>query len=155
MIEGKTAALLAACCELGALAAGASRVCQEAFYQFGFNLGLAFQVQDDCLGLWGQAALTGKSTASDLISRKKTLPVLYGLSREGEFARRWQAGTIEPREAAGVAELLKNEGAQEYSQGTVRRLNSQALAALQAAARPNEATEALVELANRLLDREM
>ncbi len=106
MVEGKTAALLAACAELGSLAGGADETAQSAFQTFGFYLGLAFQVLDDYLGLWGDAALTGKSTESDLVAGKKTLPVLYGLNQNGEFAQRWAAGPIPPEQAAVVAALL-------------------------------------------------
>ncbi|MCL4561193.1 MAG: polyprenyl synthetase family protein [Chloroflexi bacterium] len=155
MIEGKTAALIAACCELGALAAGADAAAQAAFHQFGHYLGLAFQVLDDWLGLWGDAALTGKSTASDLVTGKKTLPVLYGLSRDGEFARRWWSGPIAAEDARSIAKLLKTEGAQEYTQSTAESLNRQALEALQIASPANEASNALSEFANTLLMRQM
>ena len=62
MIGGKTSALLACCAELGALVGGASVQRREHFRAFGYALGLAFQVLDDWLGIWGDAAVTGKST---------------------------------------------------------------------------------------------
>ena len=83
MVKGKTAALLCSSTYIGALAAKASeKICCE-YQDFGENLGLAFQVLDDILGIWGDAALLGKSTASDLVSGKKSLPVLYGLEQDG------------------------------------------------------------------------
>ena len=96
MIEGKTAALLSACTMTGALLGGASASELGAFKEFGRNLGLAFQIQDDYLGIWGATELTGKSTQSDLVSGKKSFPVLFGLSKKGKFAERWQAGAVEP-----------------------------------------------------------
>ncbi len=154
MIEGKTAALLAACSELGSLTGGANPTAQTAFQQFGYYLGLAFQVLDDWLGLWGVPALTGKSNESDLVSGKKTLPVLYGLGQNGEFTRRWQSGLIPAEEAAQVAALLASEGAKDYTQDTADRLNHLALESLAIAGGENEATRALEELAERLLERQ-
>ena len=75
MVSGKTAALIAASTEIGALAAGATPNVCTAYHQFGRSLGLAFQVQDDLLGIWGDTALTGKSTESDLVTGKNSLPV--------------------------------------------------------------------------------
>jgi len=154
MVEGKTAALLAACAELGSLVGGADETAQSAFQQFGFYLGLAFQALDDWLGLWGDAALTGKSTDSDLVAGKKTLPVLYGLSQNGEFARRWSAGPVLPEEAPAVAEMLSLEGARDYTQETADRLNHLAIESLSIAGTGGEATEALMELAEQLLQRQ-
>ena len=65
MISGKTAALIAACTEIGALVAGANNDIQAHFRTFGLNLGLAFQALDDLLGIWGDLAKIGKSNASD------------------------------------------------------------------------------------------
>ncbi len=92
MVSGKTAALLAACTELGAISAGCAPEIREAYREFGFNLGLAYQALDDLLGIWGDSAHTGKSVESDLVSGKKSLPVLYGLMSNGVFADRWRQG---------------------------------------------------------------
>ena len=125
MIRGKTAALLAACAQIGAITAEAPAEKQNAFKQFGLNLGLAFQVYDDYLGIWGDPKLTGKSIASDLLARKKSLPVLYGLEKESEFAALWEKGiTAENVELA--AALLKQEGAYDYTQDYAIRLTEQA-----------------------------
>jgi geranylgeranyl diphosphate synthase type I len=153
MVEGKTAALLAACAELGSLTAGANETTQAAFQQFGQYLGLAFQVQDDYLGLWGDSALTGKSSDSDLVSGKKTLPILYGLSQDGEFSRRWSAGPILPDETRDIAALLAQEGALDFTRETVNRLTQLALEALTIAAREPEGAKALMELAHQLIQR--
>jgi geranylgeranyl diphosphate synthase type I len=109
MTGGKTAALLGACAELGAVAAQAGVERQAAFGRFGRSLGLAFQVQDDWLGIWGEAEQTGKSTESDLLTGKKTLPVLYALRQGGRFAERWRQGSLQPGEVQGMADLLVTE----------------------------------------------
>src|SRR5919106_5904564 len=113
MIAGKTAALLSACCHIGALLGGADDARQETYRSFGHYLGLAFQVQDDILGIWGNESVTGKSAASDLIERKNSLPVLAGLSANGKFAARWKQGPILPNEVEEVARFLAIEGGYE------------------------------------------
>jgi len=87
MIEGKTAALLSACTHVGAILGGADDQTIEQYRLFGHDLGLAFQVQDDILGIWGNEALTGKSAASDLLEGKNSLPILFGISQKGKFTR--------------------------------------------------------------------
>lgn len=153
MISGKTAALLAACTELGALIAEADESRRFNFREFGRNLGLAFQAQDDLLGVWGNAALTGKSAESDLLYGKKTLPVLFGLSQNKDFARRWRQGGIRPEEIADLARQLEIEGARAYTQEMADRLTQQALQYLEQAQPQIEAKRALIELSALLVQR--
>jgi geranylgeranyl diphosphate synthase type I len=153
MVGGKTAALLAACTELGALAAQAPEARQATYRQFGWSLGLAFQAQDDLLGIWGDSAVTGKSADSDLVSGKKSLPVLYGLEQNGPFARRWREGPIRDEQVADLARQLEAEGAREYTQERANALTDQALEALERAQAEGEARKALKELAAQLLKR--
>lgn len=154
MVSGKTAALLAACTHLGAMSAGASSEICESYRQFGRLLGLAFQVQDDYLGIWGDAAITGKPAESDLVSGKKSLPVLFGLSRQGSFAERWAKGPIAPDEVNYLAQLLELEGAREMTLARADELTRQALDALNQAEPRGEAGAALRALAQMLLNRQ-
>jgi len=153
MVEGKTAALLACCAQLGGLIGGADKACQTQFAEFGRCLGLAFQVQDDWLGIWGDIALTGKPRESDLVSRKKSLPILYALEQKKAFFERWIKGAILPGDVVGLASILESEGAQQYTLQTAQAYTQQALAALERAAPPSEARLALIELAQGLLQR--
>lgn len=155
MIEGKTAALLAASAHIGALLAGASPKRQKAFREFGRALGLAFQMWDDYLGIWGNPDQTGKSTADDLVAGKKTLPVLFGLQDPSSpFAQRWRQGSISPQEAPELARLLTQQGAQDYVRQQAQRLTQQALEALQQAHPQEPAATALHQLAHALLHRQ-
>ena len=155
MVGGKTGALLAACTELGVLVADADDETLTAYRHFGRDLGLAFQALDDYLGIWGDAQRTGKSVASDLVEGKKSLPVLYGLGKNGDFARQWRQGPITQEEVSAIAEQLEAEGARAYTRQEAQRLTQQALAALEAANPRGEAGEALAELAHTLLKREV
>lgn len=154
MIEGKTAALISACTQIGSILSEADEATIEFYRVFGRDLGLAFQVQDDILGIWGDEMQTGKSAASDLVEGKNSLPVLYGVSQQGRFAKRWAESAIRPDEVAEVAQMLADEGAYQFSQQESRRLTDQALRALANANPKGEAGKTLIELARKLLQRE-
>lgn len=154
MVGGKTAALLSACTQIGALAGGADESLSQLYHRFGHLLGVAFQALDDLLGIWGDAALTGKSTESDLVSGKKSLPVLIGLSKNGAFARRWAAGPVAPSEASDLAAMLEAEGARQETLVAAARLTDEALEALAQAGPIGENGAALTALARKLLARE-
>lgn len=153
MISGKTAALLAGCCQMGAILGGADSATETAYRDFGLALGLAFQVQDDILGIWGNEAVTGKSAASDLLDGKKSLPVLYGLGKNGPFAKRWKSGPITPADVEAVAKMLADEGASGYAQDKSKEWTDKALDSLAKAEPKGEAGAALRELSDRLLGR--
>lgn len=153
MVAGKTAALLSACCEIGALLGGTDEARQESYRSFGHYLGLAFQVQDDILGIWGNEAMTGKSAASDLVEGKNSLPVLAGLSANGKFAARWKQGPIATAEVEDLARLLSNEGAYSTAYDAAKQMTDLALLNLYEADSQGEAGEALFELADKLLKR--
>lgn len=154
MISGKTAALLSACCNIGALLGGADETLQETYRSFGHYLGLAFQVQDDILGIWGDEAVTGKSAASDLVEGKKSLPVLIGLGKKGKFAERWSRGPIMVEEVEDVARLLAGEGGYGQAKEASIQMTDMAINTLREAEPQNEAGEALFELTNKLLNRD-
>jgi geranylgeranyl diphosphate synthase type I len=153
MVGGKTSALLSACTQIGALLGNAGEAEQEAYRQFGYHLGLAFQVQDDILGIWGDEAITGKSTASDLVEGKNSLPVLYALGRQGKFADRWKLGPITASEVKAVAAQLEDEGGRSYAEEMSEKETQIALGHLSKANPRGAAGESMLELANMLLKR--
>jgi octaprenyl-diphosphate synthase len=77
IIEGKTAELTAVSCRLGASYAGAPESTVAALGRYGRNLGIAFQIADDVLDIWGEERVTGKSLGTDLEKQKLTLPLIY------------------------------------------------------------------------------
>jgi geranylgeranyl diphosphate synthase type I len=154
MVAGKTAALLSACCHIGALLGGADEATQQAYRSFGHYLGLAFQVQDDILGIWGNEATTGKSAASDLVEGKNSLPVLAGLSAKGKFAGRWKQGPIKANEVEDLARLLSNEGGYSTAYEASQQMTDLALLNLFEADTQGAAGEALFDVANKLLKRQ-
>jgi geranylgeranyl diphosphate synthase type I len=148
MVYGKTAALIEAACGLGALVYGSDLVSH--YEDFGRALGLAFQIQDDLLGIWGDPQLTGKPAGNDLRNHKKSLPVAYALDRSEELRRLYAQAEVDV--AVTIAELDR-VGAREYAERLAAQHQRQALAALDATGQENEATEALRELAKQLLNR--
>jgi geranylgeranyl diphosphate synthase, type I len=153
MVSGKTAALLSACCHIGSLLGGGDEMKQDAYRAYGHYLGVAFQVQDDILGIWGDEALTGKSAASDLIEGKNSLPILAGLGANGKFAARWKQGPIRADEVQELAHLLASEGGYETATDAARQMTDLALMSLREADPQGEAGDALFELTDRLLKR--
>ena len=153
MISGKTSALIAACCHIGALLGGADEEKQEVYRSYGHYLGLAFQVQDDILGIWGDEKVTGKSVASDLVEGKNSLPILAGLEKKGKFAESWAQGPIKPDEVGEVSRLLASEGGLLAAQEAAKQMTDLALMNLREADPQGEAGGALFELTSRLLGR--
>ncbi len=79
MIELKTAVLLAASMKIGALIGGDDEKAPELLYESGRNLGLAFQIQDDLLDIWGEIKAFGKKSGGDIVANKKTFPYIKAL----------------------------------------------------------------------------
>jgi geranylgeranyl diphosphate synthase type I len=115
---------------------------------------MAFQIQDDLLGIWGDSALTGKSNESDLVAGKKSLPILCGLGKQGPFAERWAKGPVRAEEAGALSEQLAEEGARLYTQEMADQMMDLALQSLREADPQGEAGEALFEMAQALVDRQ-
>jgi geranylgeranyl diphosphate synthase type I len=127
MIECKTAALLGASMQLGVIVAGGNLALQRKADEIGRAIGMAFQITDDILGIWGKAEVTGKSNQSDLLSRKLSLPILYGLQQNKDFANRWRQGAFSPEEIPVLAEILENEGARKYAEESAKEYSDKAL----------------------------
>jgi geranylgeranyl diphosphate synthase, type I len=146
MISRKTAALVAAACGLGAIVGGADAPTSTALFDFGQNLGLAFQIQDDVLGIWGDPAVTGKPAAADLYRRKLSLPVIHALrgaeDREA-LAQLYRQPNTSGEDVVRMLGILEQAGARGYTEGVAAFYHQQALAALDST---RGTTQALGEL---------
>ncbi len=136
MIAGKTGALLAVAPEIGALVGGATEDVCALYRRYGAALGRAFQLQDDILGIWGDEAATGKSAASDILSKKKSLPVVYALSHPevgAMLTARYAGPPFTSADVPQIIALLDAAGARAYIEAHVRAATADANAALAAA----------------------
>jgi geranylgeranyl diphosphate synthase type I len=130
MIERKTAALIGCCMEMGALVGGANAEEQARMRELGVAIGLAYQVQDDVLGIWGDPAVTGKPAADDIRDRKKTLPIIHALetasSAERERLTTIMAGeSLQEGDVAAVLRILETTGARRAAEDEAARLYEQ------------------------------
>ena len=125
MIGRKTAALIAASIEAGALLATDDEDVISAYRRFGWSLGLAFQLNDDLLGIWGREQATGK-VPTDVARHKRTLPVLYAFEHASPADRERLAelyARSEPSEAeiAETVAILERTGAADFTRAEARR----------------------------------
>jgi geranylgeranyl diphosphate synthase type I len=137
MIGRKTAALIAASIEAGALLATDDEEVIRRYRRFGWALGLAFQLNDDLLGIWGKEQATGKAP-SDVVHKKKTLPVIYAFEHASAADRARLAvlyGLSAPTsdEVAEIVTILERTGARTYTRDQARAHRDEALAELDAA----------------------
>ena len=156
MIAGKTAALIATAAELGAIVAQSPY--RHAYRTFGHELGISFQIEDDILGIWGEEALTGKSATGDILTRKKTLPVLYALAQPGPAGDQLRAyyareAPLTPADLPPILELLAELGARDYAREQGRLHAQAALDALVSTQGDPQTLEMLSVLVKALIER--
>ncbi|MFD8982322.1 family 2 encapsulin nanocompartment cargo protein polyprenyl transferase [Streptomyces sp. NPDC059564] len=119
MATAKTGALLGCACALGALYAGAGPEEVEAMDAFGREAGLAFQLIDDLIGIWGDPGHTGKPAGADLIARKKSLPVVAALTSgtpAGEELAALYAGPMAGDDVRAAARAVERAGGRDWAQ---------------------------------------
>ncbi|HZM72061.1 MAG TPA: polyprenyl synthetase family protein [Candidatus Polarisedimenticolia bacterium] len=137
MIGRKTAALIAASIEAGALLATDDEEVIRRYRAFGWALGIAFQLNDDLLGIWGAEQATGKEP-TDLARKKKTLPVIYAFEHASPPDRERLAilnrvPSPSPAEVQEIVAILERTGARDYTRDQARHYRDTALAELSAA----------------------
>jgi geranylgeranyl diphosphate synthase type I len=159
MAAGKTGALLSASTAIGAVLAGAPRRTVDALAGFGADLGLAFQLVDDVLGIWGESAVTGKPVFSDLRARKKSLPVTYSITHGGALGRElaeWLAceATADEGSVRYAAALVDKAGGRKWALDEAYRRMAAGRTKLEDARIPDRAREELLSLAQFIVTRE-
>jgi geranylgeranyl diphosphate synthase type II len=164
MIRLKTSVLLANALQTGAYIAGADERAQEELYEFGIHIGLAFQIQDDILDVWGDPKTFGKAVGGDISCNKKTFVYLEAVRRLGDEAMRrkikgdeamrlekWYSQVLEDNteKIAAVKEIFEQLDVRTACEKVVEDYTRKALALLEQLPQ-NEATEQLRQLANKL-----
>ena len=170
MIRLKTSVLLANALQTGAYIAGADERAQEVLYKFGIHIGLAFQIQDDILDVWGDPKTFGKAVGGDISCNKKTFVYLEAVRRLGDEAMRrkikgdearpateakslekWYSQVLEDNteKIAAVKEIFEQLDVRTACEKVVEDYTRKALALLEQLPQ-NEATEQLRQLANKL-----
>ncbi|MGW4892431.1 family 2 encapsulin nanocompartment cargo protein polyprenyl transferase [Kitasatospora sp. NPDC004240] len=152
MAEAKTGALLGAACAMGALYAGGDGEAAQAMDGFGREIGLAFQLIDDLIGIWGDPAVTGKPVGADLVARKKSLPVVAalgsGTAEGGELARLYALDRpLSPEELTRCAAAVEAAGGRGWAQGESCERMAAAIAQLATAVPEPSAADELLALA--------
>jgi geranylgeranyl diphosphate synthase type I len=153
MIEGKTASLIAAACAAGAMVGGSTPDRVDHFRMFGHHMGMAFQIQDDILGIWGAPEITGKPAGDDLISHKKSFPVVFGLANCEAFTRLWSIPRPSAQQVQAMTTALEECGALAHAQSAAQKHTELALDHLSDAGPAAPAADDLADLAQRLLKR--
>jgi octaprenyl-diphosphate synthase len=158
IIRRKTAYLFAGCAQIGGMLGNATLDQQGALRDYGFNLGIAFQVMDDLLDFTGDATALGKPVGGDLREGKVTLPIIRLLAESDQATRKLIAEVVDERNVtierwAEITKRLRQSGALEYAMG---RANEYALTARQklSAFAPGPERDALAALADYVLLRD-
>lgn len=159
MVYKKTGALLEASIVSGARLGTSNEAIIGAYREFAHNIGIAFQVKDDMLGIWGDSAKTGKSADNDLRRKKKTLPLLYTLTHlSGQRQAQLKAlyTTLEPLsddQIVFVRDCLEAAQAYQYAQITANQYIEKSFGALEQVGIENQAQSELQTIAQYLVSR--
>ena len=161
MIRLKTSVLLAAALKIGACLAGAPTEEAQKLYDFGVKMGLAFQLQDDWLDVYGDPKVFGKNIGGDILCNKKTYMLITALEQADEDQRkeleRWLTATdfIPAEKISAVTALYNNIGVGKRCEEMVEAYYSDGLAVLDSIALPEERKQALKDFACSLMNRKV
>jgi geranylgeranyl diphosphate synthase type I len=151
MSGDKTAALIACSCSIGAMLAEAPSDLVTSLADFGAQLGLAFQLIDDLLGIWGSPEVTGKPVLSDLRSRKKSLPVVAALATQTDAAGRLAEVFFRPEpltedDLREAARLVEEAGGRAWAESEAEHRLAEATDRLKSAEMPDAVRDEFLEL---------
>jgi len=156
MITLKTSVLLAASLEIGAIIGGAGEKNCEHLYEFGKKIGIAFQIQDDYLDAYGNAADFGKEVGGDIKQNKKTFLLLHALSvasPEQKAALEFQLNNDEPQKVEKVLAIFNACGVGAWAENLKAKYLQEAFDHLESIAVVSARKQPLIELANYLMNR--
>lgn len=161
MIDYKTAVLVGAAMKMGTIVAEASENDKEKMYQFGRNLGIAFQLQDDYLDVFGDPKTFGKQVGGDIISNKKTFLYLTARSRGSktqaeELEHLFDISPKDPRDKINtVKDIFIQSGAAEATQAEIEKFNNLAYSLLEEIKISEDKKELLRQFGDNLMDRKV
>lgn len=160
MIRLKTAVLLAASLKMGAIQGGASQQDAGLLYDFGINIGLAFQLKDDFLDIYGDPVVFGKNIGGDILCNKKTYMVIKALelsdaAQKAELGKWMRAVTFDPEEKVSAVIHIYNEtGMKTCCEKKMREYYGKAMRSLEKVKVEKEKKNQLINLAHSLMYRE-
>lgn len=158
MIEHKTAVLLACSMKIGAILGDAPDTDKHAFYQFGLNMGMAFQIQDDLLDTFGESAAVGKRIGGDICNNKKTLLLIRALqnaqSIQKDLLMQWQQTTeFNDDKVRDITQIFIDSGAKNYVVNKRNYYHQLALDNIEQISISDEMKENMIKFANKAVNR--
>ena len=159
MIRLKTSVLLGCACKLGAIIGGADEKTAQALYEVGENLGIAFQLEDDVLDVWGDEATFGKEIGGDIMNNKKTFLMVnaFRLANEEQAGRlrRWytDAYAMKQEKVPAVTSIFEELGLREIADKAIGEYTQKALTVLESIEMSDDARESFTALAASLVNR--
>ena len=159
MIRLKTSVLLGCALKTGALVAGAGEKDADTLYEAGVNMGLAFQLRDDVLDVWGDPETFGKEIGGDIMNNKKTYLLISTMQKakgdDADELRHWLNDPYATRDdkVAGVTALYERLGVRELTEVAIADYNDRAVAAFNKVTMSEEDKAAFIALSNRLAGR--
>jgi len=159
MIEYKTAVLVAAAMKMGAIVADASETDQKSIYEFGKNLGIAFQLQDDYLDAFGNPETFGKQIGGDIIENKKTFLYIKALQQANKSDKKalLDLYSIEPNDVEDkikiIKEIFMSSGASEATKQEIKNYTQKAFNVLENLAVSQEKKNILKQFGEQLMKR--
>lgn len=159
MIRLKTSVLLGCALKMGALIAEADGEQAELLYEAGVNMGLAFQLRDDVLDVWGDPVTFGKEIGGDIMNNKKTFLLINAMQLatgdDADELRHWfnDPDAMREEKVAGVTALYERLGVRQLAEDTIAQYNDHAVAAFNQVKMSDDDKQTFIQLANRLAGR--
>ncbi len=157
MIRFKTSALIAACLKAGAITGGASAAEAQKFYDFGINIGLAFQLQDDVLDAFGEGDKVGKEQGGDIKNNKKTLLLIKALELGNEQQRaelKFLLSDNVPDKIERMTHIYESSGAKAYCNEKAIGFQTRAYELIDSIQLSTEQKQPLLAITDFLLNRQ-